>query len=90
MYNFKLDRVLLNSPNVIGIVKSNRLRDARHMIRSAEDLPQRALFKHVPEGSRNQGRPKSRWADGVNSDSKDLGARDWRDLLRQALTKSWF
>jgi hypothetical protein len=29
-YNFKLDREF-SSPNVIGVVKSNRLRYARHM-----------------------------------------------------------
>jgi hypothetical protein len=60
-YNFKLDRKF-NSPNVIGVVKNNRLRYAGHMIRSAEDLPQRALYRAyraVPEGRRNQGRPKS-------------------------------
>jgi hypothetical protein len=97
-FNLELDREF-NSPNVIGVVKSNRMHYAGHMVRGAEDLPQRALFKAVPEGRRNQGRPKSRWADGVNSNSRALGTRDWtnfardrvqwRDLLRQALTKSW-
>jgi hypothetical protein len=43
------------------------------MIRDAEDLPQRALYRAVPEARRNQRRPKSRWADGINSDSRVLG-----------------
>jgi hypothetical protein len=44
-----------------------------------------------------EGRPKSRWADGVNSDSLALRVRDWtycaqdrqtwRDLLQKALTR---
>jgi hypothetical protein len=55
-YNFELDREF-NSVN--GVVKSNRLRYAGHMLRGAEDLPQRALFRAVPESRRNQGRPKS-------------------------------
>jgi hypothetical protein len=48
----------------------------------------------------NQGRPKSQWADGVNSDSLALWVRDWthcaqdrqtwRDLLQQALTTYWW
>jgi hypothetical protein len=42
-YNFELDREF-NSPNVIGVVKSNKLRHAGHMIRGAEGPPQRALF----------------------------------------------
>jgi hypothetical protein len=53
----------------------------------------------IINGRINQGRPKSRWADGVNSDSLALGVRDWthcaqdrqtwRDLLQQALTRYW-
>jgi hypothetical protein len=59
-YNLELDRDF-DSPNVVGVVKSNRLRYAEHMIRGAEYLPQRALFRAMPEGRRNQGRPKSSW-----------------------------
>jgi hypothetical protein len=54
----------------------------------------------VQNGRRNQGRPKSRWVDGLNSDSLALGVRDWthcaqdrqtcRDLLQHALTRYWF
>jgi hypothetical protein len=47
-YNCELDREF-NSPNVIGVVNSNRLRYAGHMIRGAEDR------RAVPEGRRNQG-----------------------------------
>jgi hypothetical protein len=36
-YNFKFDREF-NSRNVIGLVKSNRLRYAGHMIRGVKDL----------------------------------------------------
>jgi hypothetical protein len=39
-----------NSPNVIGVVKSNRLRYAEHMIIGAEDLLQRTLFRAMLEG----------------------------------------
>jgi hypothetical protein len=57
-YNHELDREF-----------DNRLRYAGHMIRRPEDLPQKALFRAKPNRRRNQRRPKSRWADGVNSDS---------------------
>jgi hypothetical protein len=43
-YNFELDREF-NSQNFISLVKSNRLRYAGHMKRSAEDLPQRTLYR---------------------------------------------
>jgi hypothetical protein len=80
-------------------VQEHKLRYAEHVIRSAEDLLQRALFRAMPEGRRNQERLKSSWVDSVNSDSKAFGARDWtnfardrvqwKDLLRRTLTKSW-
>jgi hypothetical protein len=56
------------------IQTANRLRYACHMIRRPDDLLQRAK----PNGRRNQGRPKSRWADGVNSDSLALGVKTGR------------
>jgi hypothetical protein len=74
-YNFELDREF-TSPNVIGDVKSNRFRYVGHMLRGAEDLPQRTLYRAIPEGRRNQRRPTSRWTDGVNSDIKTLGSHD--------------
>jgi hypothetical protein len=58
-----------DSPNALNATKTNRLRYAGHMIRRPEDLPQKALFRAKPFRKRNQGRLKSRWADGVNSDS---------------------
>jgi hypothetical protein len=60
-YNFELNREF-NSPNVIGFVKSSRLRYANYMI-NAEDLSKRALFRAFSEGKRNQGRLKSWLAD---------------------------
>jgi hypothetical protein len=97
-YNYELEREF-DSPNVLSVTKTNRLRYAGHMIRRPEDLTQKALFRAKPIGRRNQERSKSRWADGVNSDSLVLGVRDWthcaqdrqlwKDLLGQALTKYW-
>jgi hypothetical protein len=94
-YNHELEREF-DSPNVLNVTKTSRLRYAGHMIRRPVDLPQKALFRAKPIG-----RLKSRWADGVNSDSDSLAlgvgdwthcAQDrqsWKDLLGQALTKYW-
>jgi hypothetical protein len=92
--NFELDKEF-NSPIVIGVVKSNIFWYAGHMIRGAEDLPQKALLRAVSEGRQNKGRTKSRWTDGVKSDSRAHEARfwenfarnriQWKDLLRQVL-----
>jgi hypothetical protein len=94
-YYHELDKEF-NRPNALNVTNISRLRYAGHMIRRPKDLPQKALFRAKPNGRRNEGRPKSRWADGVNSDSLALRVRDWthcaqdrptwRDLLQQALT----
>jgi hypothetical protein len=96
--NHELDKEF-DSPNPLNVTKTSRLRYAGHMIKRPKDLPQKALFRAKPNGRRNQGRPKSRCANGVNSDSLALGGRDWthcaqdkqswKDLLEKALTKYW-
>jgi hypothetical protein len=58
-YHHEFEREF-DSPNVLNVTKTSRLRYAGHMIRRPEDLPQKALFRAKPIGRRNQGRPKSR------------------------------
>jgi hypothetical protein len=65
------------------------LRYAGHTIRRPENLPQKALFRAKPNGRRNQGRPKSRWADRVNSDSLALRVRDWTHCAQGNLSKKF-
>jgi hypothetical protein len=79
-YNHELDKEF-DSPNALNVTKTIRLRYAGHMIRRPKDLPQKALCRVKPNGRRNQRRPKSRWADGVNSNSLALGVRDWTHLI---------
>jgi hypothetical protein len=57
------------------------------LVRRREDLPQKALFRAKPNEGKNQGRPKSRWANVVNSDSLVLGPGQILDALcsRQAV-----
>jgi hypothetical protein len=74
--NHELDKEF-DSPDALNATKISRLRYAGHMIRRPEDLPQRALIRAKLNERRNQGRPKSRWADGVNSNILALGVRDW-------------
>jgi hypothetical protein len=46
-YNHELEREF-DSPNVLNVTKTRRLRYDGHMIRRPEDLPQKALFKPNP------------------------------------------
>jgi hypothetical protein len=85
-YNHELDKEF-NSPNALNVTKTRRLRYVGHIIRRTEDLSQKALCRAKPNGRRNQGRPKSRWADGVNSDSLALlGVRDWTHCVQARQT----
>jgi hypothetical protein len=79
-YNFELDREFDN-PSVINVVKTSRLRYAGHMIRRPEDLPQKAIFIANPQETRRQGRPRSRWVDGVSS-YRALGAPVWTNRAK--------
>jgi hypothetical protein len=74
------------SPNALNVTKTSKLCYASHMIRRPEDLPEKAVFRSKPNGRRNQGRPKSRWADGVNSNSLALGVRNWTHCAQDRQT----
>jgi hypothetical protein len=78
--NHKFDKEF-NTPNALNVTKTNRLRYAGHIIRRPEDLPQKALFRSKPNGRRNQRRPKSKWSDGVNSDSGPKGCKENKFFL---------
>jgi hypothetical protein len=65
-FTHELDKEFVSS-NALNVTKTSRLRYAGHMIRSSEDLSQKALFRAKLNGNRNQGRPKSRWADGLET-----------------------
>jgi hypothetical protein len=58
-YNFELAREF-DSPCVVNVVKTNRLRYAGDMIRMPENLPQKTVCIGRPQGTRWQGRPRSR------------------------------
>jgi hypothetical protein len=86
-YNHELDKEF-NSPNTLDVTKTNRLRYAGHMIRRPEDQPQKTLFRAKPNGRRNQGRPKSTWTDGVNSDSVVPRVRDCTHSRQEDMDRS--
>ena len=97
-YNFELERDFAE-PNIVAIVKYNRLRWAGHVARMQENRAPRKLFERDPEGRRGVGRPKTRWIDGVQSDLRTLGVNNWKreaqnraswdKVLKQAKSKKW-
>ena len=97
-YNFELERDFVE-PNIVAIVKYNRLRWAGHVARMQESRAPRKLFDRDPDGRRSVGRPKMRWIDGVQADLRTLRVRNWRtqaqdrvswnNLLKQARSIKW-
>ena len=91
---------MYRSPNIVRVIKSIRLRWARHVARMEES---RSAFKIVTGKStekRPLGRPRRRWEDNIRMDLEEIGInagnwvyltqnRDcWRALVNAAL-KLW-
>ena len=47
-----------------------------------EQSPTRRVLVAVVEGTRQRGRLKLRWEDGVMEDARKLGERKWRNAAR--------
>jgi len=63
---------------MVKVIESSRLRWAGHVVRMDDnELPRKILWTN-PGGQRGSGRPKSRWIDGVQEDTRKLGCRNWR------------
>jgi hypothetical protein len=47
-----------------------------------QQRPAKRILNAKPEGRRKRGRAELRWKDGVDSDLKALGERNWKNLAR--------
>lgn len=80
---------LFGDENIIGAIKSARLRWAGHMIRMDDSRVAKKVFLQNVEGVRAKGRPRKRWIDGVEEDLEKLQVVNWgvvsadRHLWRQ-------
>jgi hypothetical protein len=78
---------LYKENDIVTYIKINRLRWAGHAIRLEEQSPTGRVLTAVVEGSRQRGRPKLRWEDGVMDDARKMGERNWRNAARNR--NSW-
>ena len=83
-YNFELKRDF-GEPDIVAVVKVQRLRWAGHLARMDRNRAPSMLFRNDPEGRRGVGRPKMRWIDGVESDLRALGIRGWQSVANDRL-----
>jgi hypothetical protein len=68
---------LYSSTSIIRIIKSKRVRWARHVARIGEKRKAYMLLVGKPEGKRQLGRPRRRWVDNIRT---DLGEVGWGDV----------
>jgi hypothetical protein len=67
----------------VRVVKSRRMRWARHVALTGEE---RGVYRLVwkPEGMRPMGRPRRRWEDNIKMDLQEVGGccGDWMELVQ--------
>jgi hypothetical protein len=70
---------LYSSPDIIGQVKSRRMRWAGHVARMGEERKLYKVLVGKPEGKRPLVRPRRRLEDGIRMDLREigLGGVDW-------------
>lgn len=84
-YNLELYQ-LYKEHNIIGVIKSSRIRWLGHLMRMSDgEMPRKLLFGELC-GKRRQGRPKLRWLDDVTDDLAGMGIRSWRRKTQERET----
>ena len=72
MHNEELND-LYSSPNIVGVIKSRRMRWSGHVARMGEDRGVYRVLVGKPEGRRPLWRPRRRWVDNIRMDLQEVG-----------------
>ena len=65
---------LPNSPNIVRVVKSRRMRWTGHVAHMGEDRGVPRVLVGKPEGKRPLGRPRHGWEDNISYNISTCGA----------------
>jgi hypothetical protein len=73
-----------SSPSIIRMIKSMRMRWARHVARMGKKRNAYRILVGKPEGKRPLGRPRRRWVDNIKMDHREIewDVMDWIDLAQ--------
>jgi hypothetical protein len=71
LHNKELNDLYL-SPNIFRVIKSRRMRWARHMARMGEKRGLYRILEGRPEGRRPLGRPRHRWEDNIKTELREV------------------
>ncbi|PSN52381.1 hypothetical protein C0J52_06725, partial [Blattella germanica] len=75
-------------PNVIAIIKNDRLRWAGHIIRLEDLRPAKRVLLNNPGGQEYRGRPRARWEDDMEEDARREGLEYAIGLAEQNTEKN--
>jgi hypothetical protein len=72
----------INTPSIIRVIKSRRMKWAGHVARMGERRNAYRILVGNPEGKRPLGSPRRRWVDNIKLDLREIGwdGMDWIDL----------
>jgi hypothetical protein len=75
---------MYSSPNIVRVIKSRRMRWARHVARMGEGRVVYRVLVGKPEGRRPLGTPRRRWEDNIRMDFREVGCGcvDWMELAQ--------
>jgi hypothetical protein len=65
--------ILYSSPNIIRVIKSRRMRWARHEACMGDSRDAYRVLVGRPDGKRPLGRPRRRWAANIKMDLQGVG-----------------
>jgi hypothetical protein len=70
---------LYSSPNIVRVIKSRRMRGAKHVARMRQDRGVYSVLVGKPEGKRPLGRPRRRREDNIRMALQEVGCggMDW-------------
>jgi hypothetical protein len=74
---------LFSSPNIVGVIKSRRVKWTGHVARMGEGRGVYRVLVGRPEGKRPLGRLSRRWEDNIKIDLRETGI-DWGELKSAA------
>jgi hypothetical protein len=75
---------LRSSSNIVRVIKSRRMRCAKHVARMGKGRGVYRVLVGRPEGKKPLGRPRRRWEDNIKMDLKEIGiyGANWIRLAR--------
>ena len=73
---------LYQEPQIVGVIKSSRLRWAGHIERSEESTLLSRIYRDHPGGKRCVERPRKKWINDVIEDLEEMGVRMWKRIVQ--------